>query len=88
MSDINLKKIGLHIEYTLGGDTIIKLPDDKTIKDIKNVFVKYDTLTIEFNDNSEFKQELNSEQFFIDFDMKHPSDCKLLKLDNEDNIIE
>jgi hypothetical protein len=75
-------KYAISASYYAGTMGDVTLPDGKTWDDISDWFIKWDTIYIEFEDGTKYKQELNSETLNI-VDWKRPINCMAYETDKD-----
>jgi len=72
-------KVEVYTTYSYCNCTEVELPEDKSFDDIKDVWMKYGSGEIEFNDGSivEFEED------YSDPEHKRPDDIQLEKCEDE-----
>ena len=61
---------------------IVTLPEGKSWADVRDWYVKYDTLYVVFHDGTEADMELNSQTLDV-IDWKRPSSVEVYELDED-----
>ena len=72
----------INASYYAGTMGFVTLPDGKTWEDVSEWFVKWDKIYIEFEDNTKFECELDSETLNI-IDWKRPIDQSVYTVDED-----
>ena len=68
-------EIEVHVEYAVCNCVNVEMPEGKSWDDVKDHWVKYDVLHIEFNDGTKTQQELDTDTGCIDW--KRPIDVTI-----------
>ena len=69
--------IDVNVSYSTQGTTTVEFPDGKTWDDVKNWFVKWDTLYITWKDDTEFSVELCTD-WLEGVDAKYPMGVSII----------
>ena len=78
-------KIAVEANYSLSESKVIELPENKTVEDIIDIWVKWDTVHIQFKGiNKLFEYDLNT--WDNDYDFKRPNNINIYSVNDDDEI--
>ena len=74
-------KLEVYTTYSQGVVTNLELPEDKSVDDIQDVYMKWGQGTVRFKDGSELEFEEDND---YDYDYKRPDSVEFEKVEDDE----